>query len=107
MAEREPDPVVRQKLLTFVVVGGGPTGVELCGAISELAHYTMKNDFRNIDPRATSILLIDSGERVLSSLPEKISVAAMKSLARSAAVTGSVQPVRGSNVMVEANAAPP
>jgi len=82
LAERESDPIVRQKLLTFVVVGGGPTGVELCGAICELAHSTMKNDFRNIDPRATRILLIDSGERVLSSFPEKLSLAAMKSLAK-------------------------
>lgn len=64
-AEKEPDPEKRRAMLTFVVVGGGPTGVELAGAIAELAFKTLKNDFRNIDIQQTQVLLLEGLDRVL------------------------------------------
>lgn len=65
-AERETDPSVQKELLTFVVIGGGPTGVELAGAIAELAHVTLDNDFRAIDPDKTQVILVEAGPTVLS-----------------------------------------
>lgn len=65
-AERESDSAKRKALLTFAIVGGGPTGVELAGSLAEIAH-TLKNDFRNIDPSTTTILLIEAGERIIPS----------------------------------------
>ena len=79
-AEREPDFVRRKPMLTFVVVGGGPTGVEMAGAVSELARHTLRRDFRTFDPGHTRIVLVDGGDRVLSSYPEKLSHKAEKSL---------------------------
>lgn len=79
-AEREQDPSMRQAWLTFIVVGGGPTGVELAGALGEMANDTMKNEFDNINPEDARILLLDGGERILSNYPEALSVAAEKSL---------------------------
>jgi len=64
-AERETDPARRQALLTFVIVGAGPTGVELAGALAELAHATLRDDFREIDPREARIILVERGERIL------------------------------------------
>ena len=64
-AEGEPDRAAREAMLTFVLVGGGPTGVEMAGAIAELARLTMKEDFRRIDPQQTRILLVEAGPRVL------------------------------------------
>jgi NADH dehydrogenase len=64
-AELETDPEIRAALLTFVVVGAGPTGVELAGAIADLAHNTLKNDFRSIDPAQTKIILVEGMNRVL------------------------------------------
>src|SRR6185312_13962697 len=58
-AEREPDPKVRGRLLTFVIVGGGPTGVEMAGAVSELARHTMRFDFRTFDPASARIVLVE------------------------------------------------
>ncbi len=72
-AEGEPDPVERDRLLTFVIVGAGPTGVELAGAIAELARRVLAKDFRQIDPRQTRILLVEAGPRVLPSFPEGLS----------------------------------
>src|SRR3989442_470568 len=72
-AERETDPARRACLLTFVIVGGGPTGVELAGAIREIAQKTLAGDFRHFDPRATRVLLLDAGDRVLPSFPEDLS----------------------------------
>ncbi|PIE70901.1 MAG: FAD-dependent oxidoreductase [Deltaproteobacteria bacterium] len=66
-AERQSDPRLRRKALTFVVVGGGPTGVELAGAIGEMSRYTLNREFRNIDPKLTRIILIEAGDRILSS----------------------------------------
>ncbi len=79
-AEREADPAKRRAWLTFVVVGGGPTGVELAGALGELAHSTLRNDFRNIDPAEAKILLLEGVERVLPPYPAELSVKAAAAL---------------------------
>jgi NADH:quinone reductase (non-electrogenic) len=81
-AEREPDPVVRQRHLTFVVIGGGPTGVEVAGAIAEVARFALRRDFRRIDPRDASILLLEGGPRLLSTYPPKLSDRAKQQLRR-------------------------
>ncbi len=79
-AERETDPKVRERLLTFVVVGGGPTGVEMAGAISELGRLTMRNDFRAFNPRDTRIILVEGQPRVLGAFHEKLSAYAINAL---------------------------
>ena len=79
-AEATEDPSERQSLLTFVVVGGGPTGVELSGAIAELAKWGMENDFRRFDPAQARIILIQAGPRLLPTFSEDLSEAARKSL---------------------------
>lgn len=81
-AEREPDPARRQAWLTFVVVGGGPTGVELAGALGELARNTLAGDFRNIDPAAARIILIEGMARILPTYPPKLSDKAAEALKR-------------------------
>lgn len=81
-AEMTNDEEERQQLMTFCVIGGGPTGVELAGAIAELAKKTLAKDFRNIDPSATRIILLEAGERILSSFPEKLSHKASKQLTK-------------------------
>ncbi len=81
-AEREDDPARRAALLTFVVVGGGPTGVELAGTLAEIAHRTMVGEFRSIDPTRARILLIQSNERVLPGNHPRSSQAAAEALAR-------------------------
>jgi NADH dehydrogenase len=81
-AERETDPEIRRAWLTFVVVGGGPTGVELAGALGEIANDTLRKDFRSINPAEANILLFEGGGRVLSSFPENLSAAAERSLIR-------------------------
>jgi NADH:ubiquinone reductase (H+-translocating) len=81
-AEREPDETRRRQWLTFVVVGGGPTGVELAGALGEIAHDTLRRDFRKIDPGAARIFLIEGRDRVLGTYPPKLSARAAVSLER-------------------------
>lgn len=81
-AEREPDEASRRALLTFVIVGGGPTGVELAGAIGEIACKVMVGDFRTINPRDARIILVEAGPRVLPSFPEDLSTKAEASLRR-------------------------
>lgn len=81
-AERETDAAKRAALLTFVVVGGGPTGVELAGTIAEVARTTMAQDFRNFDPRSARVLLVEGSERVLQSFPTELSDAAKHQLER-------------------------
>ena len=66
-AEKEPDPERKKALLTFVIVGGGPTGVELAGAIGEMSRFTLARDFRQIDPKLTRVILIEAGPRILPS----------------------------------------
>jgi NADH dehydrogenase len=79
-AERERDPVTRQRLLTFVVVGGGPTGVELAGALAEIAHEALTREFRSFDPDDATIYLLDAGPRILPTFPEHLSRTAAKDL---------------------------
>lgn len=79
-AERETDPARREALLTFVIIGGGPTGVEMAGTIAELAHTTLKRDYRNIDPQHARILLIEAGPRLLAAFPEDLSAYADRAL---------------------------
>ncbi|MBM3600072.1 MAG: NAD(P)/FAD-dependent oxidoreductase [Alphaproteobacteria bacterium] len=81
-AELEVDAGRRRDLLTFVIVGGGPTGVELAGAIAELARKTLSADFRHIDPRAARVILIEAGPRVLAAFPPSLSEQARRSLER-------------------------
>jgi NADH dehydrogenase len=81
-AETEPDPALRQRLLTFVLVGAGPTGVEMAGALAELAHATLSRDFRNINPQTARIILVEAGPRVLAGFPEKLSSFAVRSIER-------------------------
>ncbi|MFG6429625.1 NAD(P)/FAD-dependent oxidoreductase [Roseateles sp. LYH14W] len=71
-AEREDDPARRAALLQFVVVGGGPTGVELAGTFAEIARHTLPGEFRRIDPRQARVLLVEGGARVLQSMPERL-----------------------------------
>ena len=78
--EVEPDPDRRSAWLTFVVVGGGPTGVELAGQIAEIARDTLRRDFRTIDTRAPRILLVEMAERVLPALPPRLSARAARAL---------------------------
>ena len=79
-AESAETPEQRRRLLTFVVIGGGPTGVEMAGAIAELAHVALRHDFRNANPREARIVLVESGPRVLAVFPEILSGAARRSL---------------------------
>ncbi len=81
-AECETDPSMQRRLLTFVIVGGGPTGVELAGAIAELARRALAADFRHIDPTHARIVLCEAGERVLPAFPEPLSRYAARALAR-------------------------
>jgi NADH dehydrogenase len=81
-AERDRDPAKRAAWMTFVVVGGGPTGVELAGALGEIAHDTLKHDFRDINPSQTNILLVEAADRVLPPYPPPLSEAARKMLTR-------------------------
>jgi NADH dehydrogenase len=81
-AEGEPDAEARDAWLTFVVVGAGATGVEMAGQIAELARDTLRRDFRTIDPRRASILLVEAADRVLTSFPPSLSAKAERSLQR-------------------------
>jgi NADH dehydrogenase len=81
-AERETDPERRAALLTFVIVGGGPTGVELAGAIAELTHHNLPQDFRRIDTRKARVLLIEAGPRILPSFTPDLSAYAHSALER-------------------------
>ena len=81
-AERETDPVLRQQHLTFVIVGGGPTGVEVAGAVAELARFSLRKDFRRIDPRDATILLLEGGPRLLTGYPPALSGNAKEALRR-------------------------
>jgi NADH dehydrogenase len=79
-AEREKDPAKRKAWLTFVIVGGGPTGVELAGALSEISKHALARDFRAIDPTSAKIILLQGGERILPTFPPVLSEKAMKHL---------------------------
>jgi len=79
-AERQTDVSKRKKNLTFAVVGGGPTGVELAGAIGEMSRFALSKDFRNIDPKLTRVILIEAGSRILASFSEEQSSIATRDL---------------------------
>ncbi len=79
-AETTADPERRKALLTIVVIGGGPTGVEMAGTIAELARYTLAKDFRRIDPRWARVILIEAGPRVLAAFPETLQRYTLKAL---------------------------
>ncbi|KAB7778192.1 NAD(P)/FAD-dependent oxidoreductase [Xanthomonas sp. LMG 12460] len=79
-AEAETDPAARAAWLSFAIVGGGPTGVELAGTLAEIARHTLKHEFRRIDPAEARVRLIEAGPRVLSSFPEHLSAKAQKQL---------------------------
>jgi len=79
-AETETDDDKRDGLLTFIIIGGGPTGVEMAGAIAGIAHNVLREDFRNIDPRSARILLVEAGPRLLPAFPDSLSRYAKKRL---------------------------
>ncbi|TLU88377.1 MAG: NAD(P)/FAD-dependent oxidoreductase [Chlorobium sp.] len=79
-AERTSDPVERKKLLTFVIVGGGPTGVELAGSIGEMSRYTLSRFYRNIDPKLTRIFIVEAAPRILGSFDHELASKATRSL---------------------------
>ncbi len=79
-AEREPDPGIRAALLTFVIVGAGPTGVEMAGAVAEIARHTLEHDFRFIDPTRARVILLEGAPRVLPTYPEDLSASAERQL---------------------------
>jgi NADH dehydrogenase len=94
-AEREEDPARRREWLTFVIVGGGPTGVEVAGALGEVSRHALARDFRRIDPTQAHILLLEGADRILGTYPPALSTSAVRQLARlgvevrtSAQVTG-------------------
>ena len=81
-AERAADPTRRHELLTFVIVGGGPTGVELAGTLAEIARQTLRDEFRAIDPARARIVLVEAGATILPTFPERLRRAARTSLER-------------------------
>ncbi|MER3445638.1 MAG: FAD-dependent oxidoreductase [Candidatus Dadabacteria bacterium] len=82
VAEREPDPKMRRAWMRFIIVGGGPTGVELAGAIGELAYTTLKDDFQNINTAESEIILIEGADRILPTYPPDLSAKAQRALAQ-------------------------
>ena len=81
-AEREPDPARQRRLLTFVIVGGGPTGAELAGALAEIARQVLRSEYDAIDPTSSRIILIEAGPTILPAFPEKLRRSAQLSLER-------------------------
>src|SRR5918995_251301 len=81
-AEREADDELRREWMTFVVVGGGPTGVELAGALGEIANDTLRQDFRSINPPDARIILVEAVDRVLQTYPQTLSRSASRQLER-------------------------
>jgi NADH dehydrogenase len=81
-AEACSDPAEQAALLTTVIVGGGPTGVEMAGSVAELARYSLRRDFRNIDPTRSRIILVEAGPRILNGFPEDLSKSAVAALER-------------------------
>ena len=82
-AEKTTDEEARKAAMTFVVIGGGPTGVEMAGAIAEISRHTLAKDFRHIDPSQAGVILIEGGPRLLAAYPEDLSESARKQLVES------------------------
>ena len=80
-AERSHDPTEQREWMTFVVIGGGPTGVEIAGELALLSEYDMKRGFRNIDPRNAKVILLDAGERLTAAFSKRLSGKVAKELA--------------------------
>jgi NADH dehydrogenase len=102
-AEASPDPKIQDTLMTTVIVGGGPTGVEMAGSVAELARHALARDFRTIDPRRAKIVLVEAGPRILSGFPQKLSDYAKTALERLgvAVVTGeAVESIDAAGVVV-------
>lgn len=102
-AETEPDPARREALLTFVIIGGGPTGVEMAGAIAELARKSVSSDFRNINANSSRIILLQRGDRLLPSFPEKLSaitLSAIRKLGAEVQLNANVTDIDGDGVTV-------
>ncbi len=95
LAERETDPGARRDLLTFVIVGGGPTGVELAGAIAEISRHVLVSDFRAIDPREARIVLVEAGPRILSAYAPRSSERASATLRSRGVEVRTGSPVTG------------
>src|SRR5262249_24127669 len=103
-AEKTTDPAERARLLTFVVVGGGPTGVEMAGAIRELAAHTMRYDFRSIDPATCKVTIVEGQNRVLGAFHEKLSrkaLAALTKMGIGVRLDAHVTDVQADHVMVK------
>src|SRR5881628_778402 len=79
-AEKTPDEAARRAAMNFVIIGGGPTGVEMAGAIAEISRYTMAKDFRHIDPSEARVILLEGEPRLLAAFPEDLSASAKKQL---------------------------
>src|SRR5437660_11493301 len=79
-AEKITDEAARKAAMTFVIIGGGPTGVEMAGAIAEIARYTLANEFRHSDPSQARVVLVESEPRVLAAFPEDLQISAMRQL---------------------------
>ena len=94
-AERTPDQAERTRALTFVIVGGGPTGVELAGALAELANYSIARDFRSIDTSCANVIIVEAGPRILASFPEDLQEEAEASLRRLGVTVQRGTPVTG------------
>src|SRR5215470_4087956 len=105
-AEREADPEQVRSWLTFVIVGGGPTGVELAGTLGELANDTLRNDFRHVNPAESRILLVEGADRILPTYPVELSAKATAALARlgvSVRTSATVTDVQSDAVILRSN----
>jgi NADH dehydrogenase len=102
-AELTEDPATRSKLMTIVIVGGGPTGVELAGACKELGRYVMRHDFRRIDPTKVRVILIEAADRILLHLPRDLSASAqsqLESIGVEVRLNTMVKDIKGNTVVV-------
>jgi len=93
LAELSKDPAEQRRRTTSIVVGGGPTGVEMAGAIAELARWSLRRDFRNIDPTTATTLLLEAGERILSPFPERLADYARRRLEKLGVIVRTGSPV--------------
>jgi NADH dehydrogenase len=108
-AEKESDAAKRSEWLTFVVIGGGPTGVEMAGQLAEIARHTLAGEFRHIDPASARILLLEGGSRVLQAMPEALSRRAQEQLEKlgvQVRLDAQVTAIDGTSVEVKPGAAP-